>query len=122
MTRRLATELERAGVSATAFAMLVLLTSAGGELELRTLRRRLKTSKANATEVLDTLEARGYASRRRLPNDRRAALVVLEPAGRELVAANFPAHAERVQRAFGVLADEEKRLLAQLCRKLDRAA
>ena len=34
LTRRLAADLDRIGVSATGFAMLVLLTSAGGRLEL----------------------------------------------------------------------------------------
>ncbi len=122
VTRRLAVELERAGVSGTGFAMLVLLTSAGGGMELRALRRRLSLSKATATEVLDTLERRGLARRARLQSDRRAVLVILEEPGRELVAGAFPAHAERVRDAFGVLDEGEKRQLAELCRKLDRAA
>ena len=63
LTRRLAADLERIGVSATGFTMLVLLTSAGGRLELRAMRRRLGASKATATEVLDTLETRGSIAR-----------------------------------------------------------
>ena len=66
LTRRLAADLERIGVSATGFTMLVLLTSAGGSLELRTMRRRLGASKATATEGLDTLENRGFVNRSRL--------------------------------------------------------
>ena len=61
--RRLSRDLEREGLSATGFFVLVVLTTAGGELELRTLRRRLQTSKANATEVVDTL-ARAASSTR----------------------------------------------------------
>ena len=53
--RALAAELEREGVSAAGFSALVVLTTAGGSLELRTLRRRLGWSKANATEVTLTL-------------------------------------------------------------------
>ena len=64
--RRLAAELEREGISAAGFSALVVLTTAGGVLELRTLRRRLGWSKANATEVTATLEARGFVLRRRL--------------------------------------------------------
>jgi MarR family transcriptional regulator, 2-MHQ and catechol-resistance regulon repressor len=120
--RRLAAELERAGVSATGFAMLVLLTSAGGGMELRALRRRLRLSKATATEVLDTLERRGFARRARLQSDRRAVLVILSEPGRTLVTHAFPAHAERVRETFDVLDEREKRQLAELCRKLDRAA
>src|SRR5918992_3530475 len=69
--RTLAAELERQGVSAAGFSALVVLTTAGGSLELRVLRRRLGWSKAGATEVVDTLEARGLVARRRLPEDRR---------------------------------------------------
>jgi MarR family 2-MHQ and catechol resistance regulon transcriptional repressor len=122
LTRRLAADLERIGVSATGFTMLVLLTSAGGRLELRTMRRRLGASKATATEVLDTLENRGFVARSRLESDRRAVAVSLSQAGYNLVTHAFPAHAERVREAFGVLDETEKRQLADLCRKLDRAA
>lgn len=122
LTRRLAADLERIGVSATGFTMLVLLTSAGGRLELRTMRRRLGASKATATEVLDTLENRGFVNRSRLESDRRAVAVALTQAGYNLVTHAFPSHAERVREAFGVLDEAEKRQLADLCRKLDRAA
>ena len=121
LTRRLAADLDRIGVSATGFAMLVLLTSAGGQLELRAIRRRLNASKATATEVLDTLESRGFV-RTRLESDRRAVSVTLTPAGRNLVTHAFPGHAERVREAFGGLDEGEKRQLAEICRKLDRAA
>ena len=60
--RRLAADLEREGLSAAGFSVLVVLVTAGGELELRTLRRRLGTSKANATEVVDTLERRSLVA------------------------------------------------------------
>ena len=93
-------------------------TSAGGALELRTLRRRLAWSKANATEVTATLAARGLVTRRRLADDRRAVLVALTPAGAELVERAFPGHAERVRSTFATLDEEEKRSLASLCRKL----
>jgi MarR family 2-MHQ and catechol resistance regulon transcriptional repressor len=116
--RRLSADLEREGLSASGFSVLVVLTTAGGELELRTLRRRLQTSKANATEIVTTLEQRGFVARSRLPHDRRAAVVALTPRGRELVDRLFPEHTQRVQRAFAVLDEREKRFLAEVCRKL----
>jgi MarR family 2-MHQ and catechol resistance regulon transcriptional repressor len=116
--RSLALELEREGVSAAGFSALVVLTTAGGTLELRTLRRRLGWSKANATEVTATLEARGLVARRRLPEDRRAAAIDLLADGRALVERLFPDHADRVSRTFGVLDESEKRSLADICRKL----
>ena len=98
--------------------MLVVLVTAGGELELRALRRRLRTSKANATEIVDTLERRGLVRRHRLAHDRRAAAVTITAHGEELVDRLFPEHAERVALAFAPLDDDEKRTLAELCRKL----
>jgi MarR family 2-MHQ and catechol resistance regulon transcriptional repressor len=116
--RALAAELEREGVSAAGFSALVVLTTAGGSLELKTLRRRLGWSKANATEVTLTLEARGLVRRRRLMHDRRAAAVDLTSEGRSLVERLFPAHADRVSNAFSALDESEKRSLADICRKL----
>jgi MarR family transcriptional regulator, 2-MHQ and catechol-resistance regulon repressor len=116
--RSLALELEQAGVSPAGFSVLVVLVTAGGSLELRTLRRRLGWSKANATEVTATLETRGLVRRRRLQEDRRAAAVDLMSEGRELVERLFPGHSDRVSRAFEGLDEDEKRSFAELCRKL----
>ena len=116
--RALSAELERAGVSPAGFSALVVLTTAGGSLELRALRRRLGWSKANATEVTATLESRDLVSRHRLAHDRRAAAVVLTPSGRALVERLFPGHANRVSSAFAALDEAEKRSLAEICRKL----
>jgi MarR family transcriptional regulator, 2-MHQ and catechol-resistance regulon repressor len=116
--RRLTADLEREGVSATGFSVLVVLTTAGGELELRTLRTRLRTAKANATEVVTTLESRGLVARRRMASDRRAATVAVTERGQELVQRLFPEHTRRVADAFSVLDESEKRSLASICRKL----
>lgn len=116
--RRLSSDLEREGLSASGFSVLVVLTTAGGELELRALRHRLRTSKANATEVVTTLGVRGLVVRRRLPSDRRTASVRITPAGVEVVDRLFPEHTARVSNAFAVLDEQEKRSLAEICRKL----
>jgi hypothetical protein len=99
--RRLAAELEREGVSAAGFSALVVLTTAGGSLELTA-----------------TLEARGLVFRRRAPEDKRSVVVDLSQDGRSIVERLFPAHSDRVTRAFGALDEHEKRSLAELCRKL----
>jgi MarR family transcriptional regulator, 2-MHQ and catechol-resistance regulon repressor len=116
--RRLTADLEREGVSASGFSVLVVLTTAGGELELRTLRARLRTSKANATEVVTTLESRGLVTRTRMASDRRAATIAVTQRGRELVERLFPEHTRRVADAFAMLDESEKRSLASICRKL----
>src|SRR2546421_9359978 len=113
--RRLSSDLEREGLSATGFSLLVVLATAGGELELRALRARLRTSKANATEVVTTLEARGLVLRTRLLSDRRAATVSLTSLGREVVDRLFPEHAQRVAAPFSLLDATGTRPLAESC-------
>ena len=44
--------------------------------------------------------------------------MALTPSGQELVDRLFPEHTARVQRAFAVLDEAEKRSLAEICRKL----
>lgn len=119
--RRLSADLDREGLSSSGFAVLMTLSAAGGELELRSLRTQLRTSKANATEVVTTLESRGFVQRFRLPHDRRAASVRLTTSGRELVDRLFPEHTQRVSATFAVLDEAEKRMLADICRKLSAA-
>jgi MarR family transcriptional regulator, 2-MHQ and catechol-resistance regulon repressor len=116
--KRVAAELSREGVTPAGFSVLVVLTTAGGSAELKTLRRRLGWSKANATEVTATLQERGLVRRRRDRSDRRLVVVDLTYGGRELVERLFPEHSDRVTRAFGALDETEKRSLAELCRKL----
>jgi MarR family transcriptional regulator, 2-MHQ and catechol-resistance regulon repressor len=116
--RRLSADLEREGLSASGFSVLVVLATAGGELELRALRLRLRTSKANATEIVTTLVNRGMVVRSRLEHDRRAATVRLTPLGQELVDRLFPEHTERVAATFSVLDEAEKRAFTEICRKL----
>jgi MarR family 2-MHQ and catechol resistance regulon transcriptional repressor len=116
--RRLAADLEREGLSSSGFSVLMVLSSAGGELELRALRAQLRTSKANATEVVTTLETRGMVQRFRLAHDRRAASVRLTTQGRELIDRLVPEHTQRVTDAFSMLDEAEKRMLADICRKL----
>jgi MarR family 2-MHQ and catechol resistance regulon transcriptional repressor len=116
--RGVAAELQRSGLSTGAFSVLVVLTTAGGELELRTLRRRLGWSKANATEVTAALEREGLVARRRIQSDRRTMSIQITAAGAELVQRVFPTHADRVSQAFAALDEDEKRSLASICRKL----
>lgn len=122
VTRRLSSELERRGVSATGFSMLVVLHAAGGAIELRLLRQRLGLSKANATEVVRTLESRGFVNRVQSIRDGRAVVVNITGGGEALLTDLFPGHARRVRDAFTTLDENEKRELTRLCRKLDRAA
>lgn len=116
--RRRVAEHDGEALSTSGWSVLVLLHAAGGESEQRVLRERLGTSKANASEVLSTLERRGLIARRPLRRDRRACAVTLTGAGRALVERLLPLHEQRVARAFAALDAQEQRSLELLCRKL----
>lgn len=111
-------QIERFGLSTTGFAVMVLLTSAGGSLEMRNVRLRLRASKATVSEVVSTLETRELVERSRIPSNRRAAMLTLTDKGRAMVDQLFPHHSLRVKDAFSRLDETEKRTFTNLCRKL----
>lgn len=93
-----------------------------GPMPQARLCEKLLVSGSNLTTVIDNLEKRELVRRAPNPDDRRAYLVTLTPAGRALVSEAFPAHAARVTALLGALTQEEQRTLARLCRKLGLAA
>jgi len=109
---------EQDGLSSSGWSVLALLYEGGGEIQQRVLRERLGTSKANASEVLTTLERRGLIARRPLLQDRRTSLAALTDLGRETVERLLPEHDRRVMQAFAALDEQEQRSLELLCRKL----
>ncbi|GAC1434129.1 MAG: hypothetical protein NVSMB51_00520 [Solirubrobacteraceae bacterium] len=116
--RALVRELDGAGVSASGFSLLLLLRGAGGVLEQRSLIAGLGTSKANASELIATLQERELVRSRPSAGDRRARSVALTERGAQLIAELLPGHAERVARAFATLDEDDKRSLARICDKL----
>ena len=117
--RRLAAELEREGVSAAGFSALVVLTTAGGTLELQ--------DAAPPPGLEQGQRHRGHGHARGARAGAAPARSQRPPLGRGGPHATrgaswssglFPGHADRVSRAFGALDEGEKRSLAEICRKL----
>ncbi|MCP2334783.1 MarR family winged helix-turn-helix transcriptional regulator [Actinomadura rupiterrae] len=78
-------ELERCGLSRTGFFLLTTLAlTSEGRARLSTLSRFLMLHPTSVKLTVDQLEADGLAARAPHPNDRRATLVLITPAGREL--------------------------------------
>jgi MarR family 2-MHQ and catechol resistance regulon transcriptional repressor len=109
------------GLTESQFGVLEALWHLGPMAQAR-LCQKLLVSGSNLTTVLDNLERRGLVRRNPDPDDRRAHLVSLTPAGRALIAEAFPGHAARITALFGALTQEEQRTLGRLCRKLGLAA
>ena len=93
-----------------------------GALTHRDLGRKVLTSAANMTDVIDKLEARGLVVRVRCPEDRRQVRVELTSCGRELIEDLFPRHAGDIAAAMGGLDGLALEELGGLLRTLGMAA
>jgi MarR family 2-MHQ and catechol resistance regulon transcriptional repressor len=93
-----------------------------GPLTHRELGRKVLTSAANMTDVIDKLELRGLVRRVRCPADRRLVHVDWTEAGRCLIGRLFPEHAEDIARAMSGLDRDQLAQLGDLLRALGMAA
>lgn len=89
------------------FDVLAQLDRFPDGLMMGELSRRLMVTHGNVTGLIDRLAAEDLVERVAVPGDRRAQLVRLTPAGREVFAAMAPVHAAWVTELFrGVRHDE----------------
>ena len=78
----------------------------------------LMLTSSGTTKRLDRLERAGLIAREPDPQDRRGTLIVLTPAGRDLIDSVTEAHLENERRLLSALSESEQRRLAALLRKL----
>ena len=113
--------LRDADLSPTEFAVLEVLHHRG-PLPLSSLAERILITGASTTYTVKRLEERGLMRRRPCQEDQRVVFGELTPEGRALIEQVFPAHAERLRLAMRGLSREEKRLAADLLKRLGLAA
>ena len=89
-----------------------------GPLNQRSIGEKLLKSGGNITMVIDNLEKQGYVIRKKDPSDRRAVLIHLTKEGEKFISQFFPKHLNRIKEEFSVLSEEEKKTLAEICKKL----
>ncbi len=82
------------------------------------LGRKIFTSGANVTLLIDQLEKRSLVRRVRTESDRRFVQVQLSEEGRNFIKRLFPCHATAIAQAFGALTAAEQAELGRLCKKL----
>lgn len=88
-----------------------------GSLSPGELGEKILKSNANLTTVLDSLEKKSLAERRRSAEDRRKVTVYLTDSGRELIARVFSRHAKIAEREFEFLSAEEQNALSGILKK-----
>ncbi|MEV7596772.1 MarR family transcriptional regulator [Kitasatospora sp. NPDC089797] len=108
------------GLDSSEFDVLATLRRAGEpyELNARALLKSAMVTSGAITNRVDRLSAKGLVERNPCPNDRRAVLVRLTPAGKELIDAALPGHIRNEERILSALDADERARLDALLRKL----
>jgi MarR family 2-MHQ and catechol resistance regulon transcriptional repressor len=112
-------EVRERGLTGAQLGILrVLFESSDRGVKFNEISRRLCVTPGNLTGLVDRLEEAGCLRRVPHPEDRRATLAVLTPAGRALVEELYPSHIARVECLMSTLTVEEQDLLADLLARL----
>ena len=106
------------GLSLAKLAALRTLADAGESLPLTQLAERLSCVKSNITQLVDRLEADGLVQRQADPNDRRARLAELTPAGRAACREGTRIQQAAEERLLRKLTPDESRVLAGLLARI----
>ncbi len=109
--------LTAAGLTHTQLGVLEAILHLG-PLTQRVLGKKVLTSPANLTDLIDKLARRGLVVRCRVAADRRNVEVDLTPAGRDFIGDLFPHHAQDIAGAMAGLTDAEIATLDTLLRRV----
>jgi DNA-binding MarR family transcriptional regulator len=109
MRRRLQ---ERFETTLPRFDLMAQLERVPGGLKMGELSKRMMVTGGNVTGITDMLEREGLVERMDDPDDRRAWLVKLTPAGRRAFAGMAREHERWIAEAFGILSAREMSVMA----------
>jgi len=101
--------------------VLSILADSETPLSPNHIADRLIISRASVTSLLDSLEKRGYASRRPHPTDRRMIWVELTDLGRQTADAFRPVVHQHQKIWLGVLNEKEQAQLLEILHRLQPA-
>jgi MarR family 2-MHQ and catechol resistance regulon transcriptional repressor len=121
VTARVEPRLAAHGLTVTQLGVLEVLLHKG-PLSHRDLGRKVLTSAANMTDVIDKLAARDLVRRVRCPEDRRQVKVELTSCGQSVIETLFPLHAADIAEAMAGLDTAALEQLGALLRTLGMAA
>ncbi|WP_030242038.1 MarR family winged helix-turn-helix transcriptional regulator [Streptomyces sp. NRRL S-350] len=108
------------GLDSSEFDVLATLRRSGEpyELNARALLKSAMVTSGAITNRVDRLSAKGLVERNPCPSDRRAVLVRLTAAGKDLIDGALAGHVRNEERILAALDDDERALLDGLLRKL----
>lgn len=111
--------LEPLGVTPAQARALRILAGAGRAVRMSELAAALRIARRSATSVVDELAARRLLTRGDDPDDRRAVLVDITPAGSDLVATMDVLRRDAGRRLTTALSNDELETMRALLRRLD---
>ena len=100
----------------TQFAVLDVLYSKGA-MKIGQLIDNILATSGNMTVVIRNMEKKGWVVRQACPDDKRAYLVSLTDAGRQVIEHALPFHIAKIEETFSVLTEEEQDELIRLLKK-----
>jgi DNA-binding MarR family transcriptional regulator len=113
---------EHFAVTLPRFDLMAQLDKTPDGMTLGELSSRMMVSNGNVTGLVERLVADGLIARKAAPNDRRAQIVRLTPAGRRSFRAMARAHESWIARIFTDLKPAEMSALMGLLAKAKRSA
>ncbi len=93
-----------------------------GPLPISALGKKVLLSSGSMTAAVDRLERSNFVERAATPGDRRSRIVHLTEKGSNLISKMFAEHERDMEQVFSFLGKSERNALANLLRKLGRAA
>lgn len=109
------------GLTRTEFGVLELLYHKGSQ-PIQQIGGKVLMSSGNITYVVDKLEKRGFVRRNASKADRRLIYAEITEEGTAFIQEVFPKHAEVIAEVMSGLSEEERRIAAELLKKLGRHA
>src|SRR3954469_1884900 len=109
------------GIGFSDFAALEVLLHKG-PTPVNEIGRKVRLTSGSITTAVDRLERKGMVERRNDPEDGRARVVHLTPAGRKLITCAFADHEAAMERATSGLTPAERGEAAALLKKLGTKA
>lgn len=100
----------------TQFSVLDVLYGKG-PMKIAELIDSILATSGNMTVVIRNMEKKGWIARHTCPSDKRACLLTLTDAGRQVIEHALPLHIEKIEETFSVLTEEEQEELIRLLKK-----
>lgn len=105
------------GLNPTEFAVLELLHDKGDQT-IQVIGKKILISSGSITYVVDKLEQKGYAVRRRCPKDRRVTYAATTQKGKVLMDEIFPKHKLKMGKVFDGLQPDEFHTAIDLIKRI----